>query len=63
MTNAPQVGAVPEEDTRRQLAEIEAIYNTAPGDLCVFDTQGRYVRINKRLAEVTGTTVASVEAR
>ena len=39
-----------EECVRRQLAEIEVIYDTVPVGLCVFDRQGRYVRVNERLA-------------
>jgi PAS domain S-box-containing protein len=35
-------------------AELEAIYNSAPIGLCVFDTELRYLRINERLAEVNG---------
>ncbi|GAB4460361.1 MAG: hypothetical protein OHK0037_07540 [Elainellaceae cyanobacterium] len=47
-----------EETTRRQLAEIEAIYTTAPIGLCVFDTQFRYVRLNDFLAEINGIPIA-----
>ncbi|WP_297075143.1 ATP-binding protein [Thermoleptolyngbya sp. M55_K2018_002] len=46
-----------EETTRRQLAEIEAIYTTAPIGLCVFDTQFRYVRLNDFLAEINGIPI------
>ncbi|MDG2618164.1 ATP-binding protein [Thermoleptolyngbya sichuanensis XZ-Cy5] len=46
-----------EETTRRQLAEIEAIYTTAPIGLCVFDTQFRYVRLNDFLAEINGVPI------
>lgn len=35
-------------------AELEAIYNSAPVGLCVFDTELRYLRINERLAEING---------
>lgn len=38
----------------RQVAEIEAIYNTAPVGLAVLDTDMRFQRINKRLAEMNG---------
>jgi len=48
----------PENDVHRRLAEIEAIYATAPVGLCVFDEQGRYVRINERLAEINGRPVS-----
>lgn len=47
-----------EETTRRQLAEIEAIYATAPIGLCVLDTEFRFVRINEFLAEVNGFPVS-----
>jgi PAS domain S-box-containing protein len=39
---------------QRQLMEIEAIYQTAPIGLTIFDRQLRYVRINQRLAEING---------
>lgn len=38
----------------QQVAEIEAIYNTAPVGLGVLDTNLRFQRINKRLAEMNG---------
>jgi PAS domain S-box-containing protein len=44
---------------RRQLAEIEAIYRSAPVGLCVFDKHLRYVRINDRLAKINGVSVAA----
>jgi diguanylate cyclase (GGDEF)-like protein/PAS domain S-box-containing protein len=37
---------------RRQAAELELIYRTAPIGLCVLDTQLRYVHINQQLAEL-----------
>lgn len=37
---------------RRQAAELELIYRTAPIGLCVLDTQLRYVHINEHLAEL-----------
>jgi PAS domain S-box-containing protein len=43
----------------RQLAEIEAIYRTAPVGLCVLDTEGRYLRINERLAQMNGAPAAA----
>jgi PAS domain S-box-containing protein len=39
-------------------AELEAIYNSAPVGLCVFDTNLRYLRINERLAEINGLPVS-----
>ncbi len=43
-----------EERSIRQLAELEAIYRTAPIGLCVLDPELRFVRINERLAESNG---------
>ena len=43
---------------QRQLAELEAIYDSAHVGLCVFDTQLRYQRINERLAQINGLPVA-----
>ena len=42
---------------QRQLTEIEAIYQTAPIGLTIFDRQLRYVRINQRLAEINGIDI------
>jgi PAS domain S-box-containing protein len=39
---------------RKKLAEIEAIYQTAPIGLSVLDTDLRFERINRRLAEING---------
>jgi PAS domain S-box-containing protein len=47
-----------EELVRNQLAEIEAIYRTAPVGLCVLDHDLRFVRINERLAEINGYPAA-----
>lgn len=35
-------------------AEIESIYRNAPVGLCVLDAQLRFVRVNRRLAEING---------
>jgi PAS domain S-box-containing protein len=43
---------------RRQLAEIELIYDSAPIGLCFLDTRMRYVRVNKMMAEYDGVPVA-----
>lgn len=45
------------ETTRQQLAEIEAIYATAPIGLCVLDCDFRFKRINQALAEINGLPV------
>jgi PAS domain S-box-containing protein len=42
---------------QQQLAEIEAIYQSAPIGLNVLDTDLRFVRINQRLAEMNGLPV------
>jgi len=47
-----------EEKAKQQLAEIEAIYASAPIGLCVLDTQLRFVRINDFLAEINGVSAA-----
>jgi PAS domain S-box-containing protein len=43
-----------ENKAQKRLAEIEAIYNSAPIGLCVLDRDLRYVRINERMAEFNG---------
>ena len=57
-TRAEKALRASEERARRQLNEIEAIYDFAPIGLCVLDRQLRYVRINRRLAEINGLPVA-----
>jgi PAS domain S-box-containing protein len=42
------------EATRRQLSEIQAIYDSAHVGLFVLDRDLRYLRINRRLAEING---------
>jgi PAS domain S-box-containing protein len=46
-----------EEEARRQLAYVEAIYATAPVGLCILDTDLRFLRINELLAEIDGKSV------
>jgi PAS domain S-box-containing protein len=43
-----------QETIRQQLTEIEAIYTNAPIGLCMLDTNFRYIRVNKQLAEING---------
>jgi PAS domain S-box-containing protein len=43
-----------EQQLQQQLAEIEAIYQSAPIGLNVLDTDLRFVRINQQLAEMNG---------
>ena len=46
-----------EQTVRRQLAEIEWLYQTTPVGLAVLDKDLRYVRINLRLAQTNGLSV------
>ncbi|MGE0131028.1 MAG: PAS domain S-box protein [Blastocatellales bacterium] len=46
-----------EERARRQLAQIEAIYATAPVGLCYLDTDLRFISANDQLAEIDGVSV------
>ena len=43
---------------RRQLAELDLVYNTTPVGLSFVDTNLRYIRINKCLAEINGRSIA-----
>jgi PAS domain S-box-containing protein len=43
-----------EQTAQYRLAEIEAIYATAPIGLCFVNTELQFVRINDRLAEING---------
>ncbi|MGG5807636.1 PAS domain-containing protein [Falsiroseomonas sp. CW058] len=43
-----------EAETRAALAELRLVYDTAPVGLCVFDLQGRFRRVNERLAAING---------
>jgi PAS domain S-box-containing protein len=42
---------------QKRLAEIEAIYNSAPIGLCVLDRDLHFVRINDRMAEINGFSI------
>lgn len=48
-----------EERARRQLAEIQAYYDTAPVGLFALDSDLRYLRINERMAAVNGIPAAA----
>lgn len=48
-----------EQTAQQRLAEIEAIYTSAPIGLCVIDTELRFVRINECLAEMNGLPAAA----
>lgn len=41
------------------LVELEAVYASAPVGLCVLDAEGRWLRINDRLAEMNGLPAAA----
>ncbi|MEO9126137.1 MAG: PAS domain-containing protein, partial [Microcoleus sp.] len=57
---AARAAAIEQTQTaRQQLAEIEAIYASAPIGLCFIDTDLRFVRINDRLAEINGIPAAA----
>jgi PAS domain S-box-containing protein len=43
-----------EERAQRRLAELDAVYDSAPVGLCVLDADLRYVRINQRMADMNG---------
>ncbi len=47
-----------QENLEQQLAQLEAIYATAPSGLCFVDTNYRYVRVNDRLAQMNGLSVS-----
>ena len=46
-----------QETLHKQLAQLTAIYDTAPIGLCCLDTDMRYLSINHRLAEMNGRSV------
>ena len=39
------------------LAELQSVYDTAPVGLCVLDAETRWIRINRRMAEINGLPV------
>lgn len=43
-----------EEQARHRLAEIEAIYQSAPVGLCVLDRDLRWLRLNEQIARING---------
>ncbi len=47
-----------ERQSREQLAELEALYKTAPLGLCHMDTDLRFLRCNEKLAEINGIPAA-----
>lgn len=46
-----------QDDLQEHLGEIEAIFDSAPIGMCVLDRNLRYVRLNKRFAEINGESV------
>jgi len=53
MADPPAMGALGCSDAD----EIAAIYDSAPIGLAVVDVDGRYIRVNKKLAEINGVAV------
>lgn len=51
----PPVGD--EADAGRHLADLQEVYDTAPIGMCTVDLDLRYIRINRRMAELNGHTV------
>ena len=43
-----------ESQVRRQLAEVDAYFDAVPVGVAVYDAEGRYVRVNRQLAETVG---------
>jgi PAS domain S-box-containing protein len=52
-----------QERIERQLAEIGAIYDSAPVGLCVLDPGLRYLRVNECFAEMVGLPATAVVGR
>jgi PAS domain S-box-containing protein len=46
-----------DRDTEQRLAELEAVYDAAPVGLCILDSDLRFVRLNRRFAEINGVPV------
>jgi PAS domain S-box-containing protein len=42
------------EELQRSVAHLEALFEQAPLGMAVFDTKGRYVRVNRLLARING---------
>lgn len=43
-----------EAQLRRQLAEVDAYFDAVPLGVAVYDAEGRYLRVNRHLADVVG---------
>lgn len=52
-----------EDQARRQLEQINAIYATAPVGLCFLDAQLRFKSMNEHLAQMAGTAIRDVEGK
>lgn len=48
-----------DRQAREWLSEIESVYESVPIGLCVFDTNLRYLRVNRHLADLHGYSVES----
>jgi len=47
----------------RQRAELQVLFDLIPAMLCIKDTENRFLRVNRRLAEATGLTIEEVEGK
>ena len=52
-----------EDQARRQLEQINAIYATAPVGLCFLDAHLRFKSMNEHLAQMAGTAMRDVEGK
>jgi PAS domain-containing protein len=52
-----------EEQSRRQLLELDTLYDTAPIGLGLVDPDLRYIRINQALAEINGVPIEKTLGR
>jgi PAS domain S-box-containing protein len=57
MKLAQEARSESEQWSRDRLAELEALYREAPVGLCLFGPDFRFLRINRRLAEINGVPV------
>jgi PAS domain S-box-containing protein len=52
-----------EEALRRQQTELRVLFDLMPAMLCFKDTENRFLRVNRRLAEARGKTVEEIEGK
>jgi PAS domain S-box-containing protein len=64
LRNAAEVLRQEQQETERQRAELETVYQTAPVGLGLFDpAEFRYLRLNDRLAEIIGLPIPQILGR